>query len=67
MIPTFAVDVTNLEMTSPEGDGSKKESLSKFRLLPVHEGIATDEALPLAAFLRLFNYFYTRAVENGKM
>jgi 8-oxo-dGTP pyrophosphatase MutT (NUDIX family) len=62
MVPTFAVDVTSLTLGEPEGDGSKKEELSSFHLLPVTDAMSTDELLPLAAFLRLFNFFYTKTL-----
>ena len=65
MVPTFAVDVTGLEINKAEGDGSKVEELSTFHMMPVNEGIATDELLPLGAFLRLFNYFYMRTLQSS--
>jgi 8-oxo-dGTP pyrophosphatase MutT (NUDIX family) len=63
MIPTFAVDVTGLEIKEPKGDGSAKEEKSSFEMIPVSEAITSDETLPLAAFLRLFNYFYSKTVD----
>lgn len=62
MVPTFAIDVTGLTMSDPEGDGSKKEELSSFHLAPVTDAMSTDELLPLAAFLRLFNFFYSKTL-----
>ena len=66
MIPTFAVDVTGLEREEPQGDGSEKEEKSTFEMVPVSEAITSDESLPLAAFLRLFNYFYSKTVDLEK-
>jgi 8-oxo-dGTP pyrophosphatase MutT (NUDIX family) len=62
--PSFCVDVTHLELGEPSGDGSKKEELSEFRMVPVNDGMNTDETLPNAIFLRLFNYAYSRIAEN---
>lgn len=64
IIPTFAVDVTGIARKEAEGDGSIKEDKSEFMMIPVTEAMTTDEALPLATFLRLFNYFYAKTVAN---
>lgn len=64
MVPTFAIDVTGLTMGEPEGDGSKKEELSTFYMGPVTDAMSTDELLPLAAFLRLFNFFYQKTLPS---
>lgn len=63
-VPTFAVDVSGLTATEPETDGSKKEELSKLELIPVNDVLITEETLALAAFLRLFNYFYLKTIGN---
>jgi 8-oxo-dGTP pyrophosphatase MutT (NUDIX family) len=63
-IPTFAVDVTGLEQTEPETDGSKKESLSKLEMISANDIMISEETLVLAAFLRLFNYFYLKTTGN---
>ena len=63
-VPTFAVDVTGLSAKTPETDGSKKEMLSKLEMMPSNEIMVTEETLALAAFLRLFNYFYLKATGN---
>jgi hypothetical protein len=60
-VPTFAVDVTGLQKFTPEGDGSKKEELSELIMMPSNEIMVTEETLALAAFLRLFNYFYLKS------
>lgn len=62
MVPVFAVDVTGLERGTPEGDGSKKEEEASFKFVEVGQGIASDEALVLSAFLRLFNYMYAKTM-----
>ncbi len=63
-VPTFAVDVTGLPQGAPQPDGSKKEELSKLEMISASEIMITEEALPLAAYLRLFNYFYQTAMNN---
>jgi 8-oxo-dGTP pyrophosphatase MutT (NUDIX family) len=60
-VPTFAVDVTGLSQSKPEGDGSKKEELSELIMMPSNEILVSEETLALAAFLRLFNYFYLKS------
>lgn len=62
MVPTFSIDVSGLTLGEPTGDGSKKEKLSTFYLAPVADALSTDEMLPLAAFLRLFNFFYQKTL-----
>jgi 8-oxo-dGTP pyrophosphatase MutT (NUDIX family) len=62
VIPVFAVDVTGLQIKEATGDGTDKEELSKLEMKDVSEGIASDEGLVLAAFLRLFNYMYAKSM-----
>lgn len=59
-VPTFAVDVSGLEASEPETDGSKKEALSKLEMMESNQIMITEETLALSAFLRLFNYFYLK-------
>jgi hypothetical protein len=49
-----------------KGDGSEKEKKSKLVMKNVSEGIASDEGLVLAAFLRLFNYMYSKSMNNAQ-
>lgn len=63
-VPIFAVDVTGLQAGEVTGDGSRKEALSQLEFLPSNQIVMTDEALALAAFLRLFNYFYIKTIGN---
>jgi 8-oxo-dGTP pyrophosphatase MutT (NUDIX family) len=63
-VPTFAVDVTGLTQGEPTTDGSQKEQLSKLEFLPTNQIMITDETLALAAFLRLFNFFYAKSMGN---
>jgi len=62
MIPTFAVDVTGLTQEEALGDGSEKEEKSELLMIDVSEGISSNEAIVLAAFLRLFNYMYAKSL-----
>ena len=54
----FGVDVSGLEKGESTGDGSKQEEKSKFDMKAVNDALLTDEALFLAAYLRLFDFFY---------
>lgn len=62
MIPIFAVDVTGIEQKTAKGDGSEKEAKSTLEMVEVGNGIASQESLVLAAFLRLFNYMYAKTL-----
>jgi 8-oxo-dGTP pyrophosphatase MutT (NUDIX family) len=63
-VPTFAVDVTDITKTEPATDGSKKEELSTLEMISTNQIMITDETIVLAAFLRLFNYFYAKTIGN---
>jgi 8-oxo-dGTP pyrophosphatase MutT (NUDIX family) len=56
----FAADVTNIEIEEAKGDGSYQENNSKFKLTPINDAILTDEAIFLASYLRLFDFFYQK-------
>lgn len=62
VIPVFAVDVTGLPQVETNGDGSEKEIKSYLEMVDVSNGIASDESLVLASFVRLFNYMYAKAI-----
>jgi len=62
MVPVFAVDVTGFEQSKPEGDGSLKESKSSLEMVEIGNGVSSEEALVLSAFLRLFNYMYAKTL-----
>ena len=64
IIPLFAVNVTGKDINKPQGDGSKKEKLSEFSLVPVGDGLVSEESLLLSAFLRLFNFMYAKSMNN---
>jgi len=56
----YAADVTGLKAEKPEGDGSTQEKKSKFEMKGINDALLTDEALFLAAYLRLFDFFYQK-------
>jgi 8-oxo-dGTP pyrophosphatase MutT (NUDIX family) len=56
----YAVDVTDLKAEKPVGDGSIQEEKSKFEMKGINDALLTDEALFLAAYLRLFDFFYQK-------
>jgi 8-oxo-dGTP pyrophosphatase MutT (NUDIX family) len=64
IVPVFAVDVTGIEQKEAVGDGTDKEELSRLHMVPVSNGISSDEGIVLASFLRLFNYMYGKATGN---
>jgi hypothetical protein len=41
-----------------------KEELSKLEMVSVGNGIASDEALVLSSFVRLFNYMYAKSMDH---
>jgi 8-oxo-dGTP pyrophosphatase MutT (NUDIX family) len=55
--PCFGVDVTDLIQQVPEGDGSDKEKLAKFSMIPVAEAIKSSDCYISFCFLRLFKFF----------
>ena len=64
LVPVFACDITQLEQTKAEGDGSTQEEKSKLIMTDISKGIASDDGLLLSAFLRLFNYMYAKTIDN---
>ena len=64
VVPVFAVDVTGIEQKEPTGDGTDKEALSYLKMVPVSDGISSDEGIVLASFIRLFNYMYAKSTGN---
>ena len=65
-INVFAVNVTGIEQKEALGDGSKKEELSSLKMMNINDAILTDEALFLASFLRLFDFFYQKTQSESK-
>jgi hypothetical protein len=54
--PCFAVDVTDLERKKPNGDGTKKESLSEFVFIPANDVVKCKDVFIPALFLKLFKF-----------
>jgi 8-oxo-dGTP pyrophosphatase MutT (NUDIX family) len=54
--PCFAVDVTGLTPDVAEGDGTKEEDASTFKLVPVHQALLSNDIYIPAVFVRAFNY-----------
>jgi len=52
--PAFGVDITGLDGTKPEGDGTGLEENSKFKLVPFDEAIGYDDALISCLFIKIF-------------
>lgn len=64
-IKIYAVDISNVEIKADE-DVEEKEERRKFKLLDSNKVIQTDDILFLAAFLRLFNFFYVNSLDQNK-
>jgi 8-oxo-dGTP pyrophosphatase MutT (NUDIX family) len=60
-IQVFAVNVSDAKQGEPKGDGSKQEELSKLEMVQINDAILTDEALFLASYIRLFDFFYQKS------
>ncbi len=54
--PCFAVDVTDLNRTKPETDGSENEKLSEFMFIPANDVVKSKDVFIPALFLKLFKY-----------
>jgi 8-oxo-dGTP pyrophosphatase MutT (NUDIX family) len=52
--PAFGVDITGMEGTKPEGDGTGFELNSKFKLVSIKDAISNDDALISCLFLKIF-------------
>ena len=54
----YAVDITNLEI--------KHNDISKFELLELPKVTQSNDILFLSSYIRLFNYFYIKSLNNKK-
>lgn len=60
-IKLYAVDITNIKIQEQvEEEGKRK----KFKIMSSSSVIRTDEVLFLAAYFRLFNYFYVKSLQK---
>lgn len=66
IIPTFAVDVTDMPISKPTTDGSESENKSALIMMDVNDALQSNELLLLGSFLRLFNIMYQKSFNNGK-
>ncbi len=64
-IKIYAVDVTNIEIKTDESVEDKEER-KRFKLLDSSKVIQSDDMLFLAAYLRLFQFFYVQSLTNNK-
>jgi hypothetical protein len=62
-IKVYAVDITNIEIKTEE-TVEEEEKRKMFNLMDTAKVIQTDDILFLAAYLRLFNYFYVRSLQK---
>lgn len=62
--PCFAVDVTGLERLKAEGDGTKHESLSEFKMLPTKEALDTSDCFIPTLFMKMFTYIFGFGATN---
>jgi len=64
-IKVYAVDITNIEIKTEE-TVEEEEKRKMFNLMDTAKVIQTDDILFLAAYLRLFNYFYVKSLNQNK-
>ena len=64
-IKIYAVDISETEIKADEEVEEEKER-KRFKLLNSNQVIQTDDMLFLAAYLRLFNYFYINSLNQSK-
>jgi len=64
-IKIYAVDITDVEIKADEEVEEQKER-RKFKMLDSSKVIQTDDVLFLAAFMRLWNYFYVSSLQKKK-
>ena len=63
-IKVYAVDMTDVEIKTQE-TVEEEEKRKMFKLMDTSKVIQTDDILFLAAYLRLFNYFYVRSLQKA--
>ncbi|MFW6311044.1 MAG: hypothetical protein ACOC1K_02290 [Nanoarchaeota archaeon] len=62
-IKLYCVDITDISVKTDEEVHDEKER-KRFRLLDSSSVLQTDDILFLAAYLRLFNYFYVNSLKD---
>jgi len=63
-IKIYAVDITDIDIKADEEVEDENER-KRFRMLDSSKVIQTDDLLFLAAYLRLFNYFYVNSLNKS--
>ena len=61
----YAVDISDVEIKADE-IVEEEQIRKKFKLFDSSKVIQTDDVLFLAAYLRLFNYFYVSSLDQNK-
>jgi len=64
-IKVYAVDISETEIKTQE-TVEEEEKRKMFQLMDTAKVIQTDDMLFLAAYLRLFNYFYIKSLNKNK-
>lgn len=62
-VKIYAVDITDIPIKSQE-DVEEEEDRKKFKMLDSSKVIQSNDTLFLAAYLRLFNYFYISSLDK---
>lgn len=62
-IDLYCVDLTGKEVKETEGVEENKEKVN-FKMIDSSHVITSDDTLLLAAYLRLFNYFYVNSLDK---
>lgn len=61
-ITLYAVNIGDVPI-KPTSESEDQEQTSKFEMIRSNEVVSSDDALFLAAYLRLFNYFYVNSLK----
>jgi len=62
-IKLYAVDITDIPIKTQE-DVEEEDERKKFKMMDSSKVIQSDDILFLAAYLRLFNYFYISSLDK---
>jgi len=58
----YAANITDIDINEAEEVEEVKKAL-KFEMFPANQVVASDDALFLASYMRLFNYFYVSSLQ----
>ena len=59
----YAVNISDTDVNQAEEVEETKKAL-KFEMIPANKVVASDDALFLASYMRLFNYFYVNSLKE---